>query len=121
MMFPCAVRQIYTMESEVPSKNSRYRHTDCVGRCVTQHVVWSVLHDLLLTPTVSCALSSSRDLSYPYFLLSSNVPGKSVRELWTWAPFFDLCQNEDILRPWLAVSVVSNLLVPDERRADASQ
>lgn len=47
-------------------------------------------------------------------LLSSNVTGDSLRQLWNWAPVFDLCRHEDILVRWRAVGIVSYLLGLDQ-------
>lgn len=48
-------------------------------------------------------------------LLASDLGIHCLRQLWNWAPFFDLCRHEDVLVRWRAVGVVSLLLALDER------
>lgn len=48
-------------------------------------------------------------------LLSCPSLSPSIRELWNWSSFFDLCRHEDALVRWRAVEVCSILLGVDER------
>ena len=48
-------------------------------------------------------------------LLSCPSLSPSIRELWNWSSFFDLCKHEDALVRWRAVEVCSILLGVDER------
>lgn len=46
-------------------------------------------------------------------LLSAGVPG--LHDLWSWAPFFDLCRHDDALVRWRAVGICALLLELDEQ------